>query len=304
MSVAEAEPVTSCVNDQVVWPWQAEPYRLWSLLDMQPVMMATFAAAIGDVFSLRGQITVLSVAGLKRGTDGYRKVFDEVQQQAKDRLGSVHEELKSLPLSLTVRAQFDRLREAFKNDNSLDVLDALITEFVMNALGELTAPQFLMVEASKRHYYEQKTAPFGPEVESAFPLSARDIAAACRCFALDEWTACVFHLMRALESPLHKLADRVGVVFPTPLDLENWQNIVNTIESNVNAEVKRREQTKKVHNRNDELKVLGQAALQFRHFKNAWRNDAAHGREYYDEREATVVFDAVKVFMQHMASIV
>ena len=34
MSFNEAESVISRANDQEVWPWQAEPYRLWSLLDM------------------------------------------------------------------------------------------------------------------------------------------------------------------------------------------------------------------------------------------------------------------------------
>ena len=41
--------------------------------------------------------------------------------------------------------------------------------------------------------------------------------------------------------------------------------------------------------------------LQFRHFKNAWRNNAAHSREHYDEREAQRVYDAVKDFMQTVA---
>src|SRR5438874_172342 len=29
-----AESVTFTANDQSVWPWQAHPYKLWSLLDM------------------------------------------------------------------------------------------------------------------------------------------------------------------------------------------------------------------------------------------------------------------------------
>jgi hypothetical protein len=31
----EVPSATSRASDQAVWPWQAEPYRLWSLLDMR-----------------------------------------------------------------------------------------------------------------------------------------------------------------------------------------------------------------------------------------------------------------------------
>ena len=86
-----------------------------------------------------------------------------------------------------------------------------------------------------------------------------------------------------------------------PLELENWKNIIDNIEAEVNRRVKKLEQQPKGLERNAELKFLAKATLQFRHFKNAWRNDAAHGREHYDSREARIVYDAVKSFMQMMA---
>ena len=138
-------------------------------------------------------------------------------------------------------------------------------------------------------------------MEIKFSNASRDIAAAGRCLALDEWTACVSHLMRALETPLQVFAKRVGVEFQGPTDLENWKNIVDQMESKITAEVKRLEGTPKSHARNEELQFLGDIALDFRHFKNAWRNDVAHGREWYDEREADRVYNAVSHFMKRMA---
>ena len=157
---------------------------------------------------------------------------------------------------------------------------------------------FLFVRVDRRHLYEQLEAPFGEAVESKFSEASRDIAAACRCLALDEWTACVLHLMRALETPLHTLADCVGISFPGPLELQNWKNIIDEIEKKIDSQVKALENQKRSLSRNRELKSYAEAAMQFRHFKNAWRNNAAHGRDHYDEREAVVVFDAVRSFMQ------
>jgi hypothetical protein len=122
--------------------------------------------------------------------------------------------------------------------------------------------------------------------------------------ALDEWTASVGHLMRALEPPLQFFAQRVNVVFPkSPNDLENWKNIIDQIETRITEEEKRIEGTPKSHQRNQELQLLGDVALDFRHFKNAWRNNVSHGREWYDPSEAQRVYDAVKHFMQRMAEI-
>jgi len=184
--------------------------------------------------------------------------------------------------------------------NGIDA-KARLDELLHDLVRELSEPMFLHVELSKRAFYEQKEPLFGALVDVKFPNASRDIAAAGRCFALDEWTACVSHLMRSLESPLQFFANRVGVTFPGPTDLENWRNIVDQMCSKIEAEVKRLEGTPKSHARNEELQLLGDVALDFRHFKNAWRNNVAHGREWYDEREAERVYGAVEHFMQRMA---
>jgi hypothetical protein len=169
-------------------------------------------------------------------------------------------------------------------------------------MEELDQPLFLYVDPALRPIFEQAEPLFGEAVSVAFPEASRDLAAAGRCLALDEWTASVIHLMRALEFPLHALADRIGVTFPNPIDLENWKNIIDQMQSKIEADVRALEQKAKSHERNDRLEWLGKVVLPFRHFKNAWRNNAAHGRDHYDEREARQVWDNVKSFMQTMAA--
>lgn len=81
----------------------------------------------------------------------------------------------------------------------------LVREMNNNLMVELSSAWFLMIPADRRFVYEQPNPIFGEVVYNVFPDARRDIAAAGRCYALDEWTACVMHLMRALEFGLRWL---------------------------------------------------------------------------------------------------
>lgn len=196
-----------------------------------------------------------------------------------------------------------RLREDI-DGMDLGKTTARAEELGYDILGEMRRRLFLVIDVDKASYFEQSSgSPFGEAVATAFPRSAQDVAAGSRCLALNEWTAAVIHLMRALEEPLQTIAKRVGVQFPVPTELENWKSIVDQIISRIDSETRTLEQQPKSHERNTELQFLGEAALQMRHFKNAWRNSVAHGRDHYGEQEAELVFRAVRDFMQKMAQV-
>ncbi|APL95563.1 hypothetical protein AI27_03030 [Sphingomonas sp. BHC-A] len=130
---------------------------------------------------------------------------------------------------------------------------------------------------------------FGEQVEEAFPTASAEIADAGRCRAAGLWTACVTHLMRALEPALGALAAWVGV---TPK--ANWNATLNQIEARL------REIHKGVDGDEAE-RWASEAALQLRAVKNAWRNHAMHGRTRYEEDDAVRVFDSTKYLMQTLA---
>jgi hypothetical protein len=62
-----------------------------------------------------------------------------------------------------------------------------------------------------------------------FPSASQDIVAAVDLWALGHSTASVFHFMRVLEHGLRALAADVGKAF----DVQNWQNIIDQIESEI-----------------------------------------------------------------------
>jgi len=175
---------------------------------------------------------------------------------------------------------------------------AMIT-FLQNAVtSEMEDHLFLWVQSAKAKYYEQ-TELFGEGVALQFGSTEQDIRAAGNCYASDNNTACVFHCMRVLEKGLHAFAGHLKVPFVIPVELQNWQNIIELIQK----EIKDREKSlPKGIAKSDELKFLSGAAIEFGYFKEAWRNHVAHSRVTYDDIEALRIMSHVHQFMDELAN--
>lgn len=275
------------------------PGRLWSLWDiMNRFRASSFAAAIGKLHQIS---TALTMAPDEEGFDAQGFDFGSGSRTPRafvlDSLKELKPILDDLSLSRVLRYQFERLLKLAEKDPA-PVLAALIPEYSNNLLTELSANWFLAIPADQRELYEQRTAPFGDAVEARFPKAAKDIRAAARCFALNEWTACVFHLMRTLEHGLRWLAVEVGLGADA-MAHENWKNVIDLIEAKIRA----MEGLPKSPEKIARLKELSRLASQFRYFKDAWRNHVSHAHESYDDREAENVWHHVKTFMEQMAAI-
>lgn len=130
---------------------------------------------------------------------------------------------------------------------------------------------------------------FGEAVDDAFPSAAQEIGDAAKCRALGQWTACVLHLMRALEPALNALAGYVAVQ-PD----QNWNTALNQIDAKLRA-------ITKANDGAEAEQWASEASAHFRTVKNAWRNHAAHGRARYNEDEAVAIFDNVRFLMTTLA---
>ena len=171
-------------------------------------------------------------------------------------------------------------------------LDALSYSF----FTELRKNSCFRIAAEKDKYLEKDDL-FGLKVNTAFPSCVDEIRNAGNCYALEQDDACVFHCMRVLELALRVLSKELGVTFAGTLDLQNWQNIIENIES----EIKNLEKLPKSKYKSETLKLFSQAAMQFRWFKEAWRNHVMHGRECYDEGKAHSILNHVQELMQSLA---
>ena len=135
---------------------------------------------------------------------------------------------------------------------------------------------------------------FGDKVDGAFPSAQYDISEAGRCLALKRSTACVGHLMRALEVALSSLAKALGLSLST----ENWNSILNDIEKEI------RSRTKATHGptwKDTDEPFFAEAAAHLRFIKNGWRNHAMHARAKYTDEEAEAIYESVRSFMRHLS---
>lgn len=227
---------------------------------------------------------------------GYPTGLEDLQRA----IAAMGTELQRLPVSQVITSQYERMRERADEVSEDDwlLMQTLVIEFENNLREELTAHYFLMIPADRRELYEQRKPPMSALVEAAFPEAKYDIEAAHRCLALDEWTAAVFHLMRVLEHGLRDMAKRLNIEMLASLDYENWKNIIDQIE----AAIRDIERLPKSPEKIETLRFFSDAASAFRHFKDAWRNDIAHTRSIYDERQAFNIWGHVRSFMQGLAS--
>jgi hypothetical protein len=128
-----------------------------------------------------------------------------------------------------------------------------------------------------------------------FPSTSPDIVAGVDLWALGHSTASVFHFMRVLEHGLRALAADVGKAF----DVQNWQNIIDQIESEIRSLGKTLPAGLA---KSDRLQFLSETAKEFFYFKDGWRNYVSHNRADYDEYQARSVMEHVKSFMIVLSS--
>ena len=69
----------------------------------------------------------------------------------------------------------------------------------------------IIVDHEHSEYLSENISHFGDEVANAFPNLIEDIDEAAKCLALSRYTACMFHLMRVMESSIHRLAKKLKV---------------------------------------------------------------------------------------------
>jgi len=157
---------------------------------------------------------------------------------------------------------------------------------------------FLYVPAERARFWPTVKQPnaFGDKVAQSFPSAAFDIHNAAIAMVTTQFTASVFHLMRALEIGLTILGKEFGV----SLAHTNWAPAIDQLESKI-REMRKDPDWKALPDCKEQQEFYAQAASHFAILKDAWRNFTMHGRGQYTEDEAERIFENVKGFMQQLA---
>jgi hypothetical protein len=161
---------------------------------------------------------------------------------------------------------------------------------------------FAHIHPGRRQYAFQDHL-FGNKVSKGFPSARYDIREAGNCFAVDCNTASIFHLTRVAEHGLRALARDRRVKIPKgPVELATWEQIIKQLED---AELAIQGYPKTLA-REAQFEFYHGAMMEFRSFKNIWRNRYFHTRAGFKEdderREADRVMQRVGDFMRILAT--
>ncbi|HEV3276172.1 MAG TPA: HEPN domain-containing protein [Terriglobia bacterium] len=275
-------------------PWNNKRRFLWPLADMLR------ALKINEIDSLMKRLQEIE-SDLREQiiSSGMSATLEHDNQDCIERFESA---INEMPGALIGEAVDNRILRAMGAVDPLCTLEELLHEvrtFREALEDEIKQRSFLYVPSKNEAYFEQDYL-FGEEVSTKFYNTSVDIKEAGNCFALELYTACVFHLMRVLEHGLKALAVYVGV----PPSQTDWGHIIEAIEDEIEkmGGIKKTEwPSEKWPDKAETLNFCSKAAIQFRYFKNAWRNYAMHAQEEYGATEAEQIMEHVRVFMKELS---
>jgi hypothetical protein len=104
------------------------------------------------------------------------------------------------------------------------------TQLEENYTYDAERRRFWLIAEHKAEFFGST---FGGDVDIAFPDAAPEVREAHCCLAVARNTACVFHLMRAVEHAMRAIAMATGA--PTsasvPLEYQEWNTVIEGIAS-------------------------------------------------------------------------
>jgi hypothetical protein len=183
------------------------------------------------------------------------------------------------------------------------ILDELQSRVFYGVPEEMVSKFFYFpnanIPASNRRLQQRPPqSVFGEQVMAAFFRNDdHDPTEAINCLIQGRATACVFHLMRMLETGLTPLCS----MFAVSLAHTNLGPALEELESRIKA-MHKDPTWKALPEVKDRQEKYGQAASHFDTLRLAWRNYTAHGRGKYTEGEAARIFDNVSGFLQKTAA--
>jgi hypothetical protein len=241
-------------------------------------------------------LQTLSVGAITPPPSSVRYLTDEERADCEMYLDFVYGSLQGVEI-ISLSPEIKRV----KDDLSFSPREKVrwqIENITNRILDELKGQSFLHVRATKVEFYDQAEL-FGAIVGTKFGKINGEITNAGTCFALEQYTACVFHLMRVMEH----CVQRFGTKLKVSIDVKNesWANImdhVNRAIERMPGGPKATPPIKPTAAQKARQQKMALAASRLDHVRLAWRNDVMHPKAKYDEKEANEVLMNVKGFLE------
>ncbi len=266
------------------------PIRLWSPWDMLKIDMGTIVQAIA-ITSMIEQVMRDAEKGTHIEWEPKALVRPELSFVAN--LRKLRECVLAIGVPFTLLSIDRALARIDRGECDAEELLRRIELIHGRLKDELDAVCVYYVPADSAKYLTDRSPPFGEEVSRAFPSASYDIDEAGKCLGLRRSTACVTHLMRALEVALRVISTPFGV----DTAHTNWHNIIDQVE----AKIKSINAGSHGPDWKEQQHFFAAGAVHFRMLKDGWRNHAMHVREKYTEEQAEDIYRSTRSFMRHLS---
>jgi hypothetical protein len=256
--------------------------------------LKAYAADIAIQFSVLSSFekefekTQLWIASHRTGAD-YKPGGQEcgVVLGAVMRLGKISDECELKTSPQKIRTLYQLLQNPCESvelrHRMREVRETMIQE--LQAILFLPASNDLVANFNIRH-------PFGERVAKIFPKCSEDIEEAHKCFGFARYTACAFHIGRAMESACKRLAKHMRA----RATRDEWQSYINAMNDVINR-------MPYDNARQKAKRALRSGATNYLfNFKEAWRNETMHPKKTYTREQAREVLDSARSFLQHAST--
>jgi hypothetical protein len=285
--------------------WPPRPFQIVSLFDVIQFPADQFLRASGLVASMS--------AGLKHTLQEAAPTLT-LSDHTREALGEQLELIKKLFTLVGLTYSIDEINFILTKSltdpkETYATFCALLDSLARRMSDEAKRKTYLyMPPDDSKYYYDPNVRSskrsFSDRLANAFPSAVDDLTKGTQAYATGCDTACVFHMMRAVEHGLRAMAQTLKVRFPgkpgkppKAIEFQQWGDVITEIGKKVTA-MENKPRTKK---RDVDLVFYGEAASQFHYFKTSWRNHVMHSRTFYEHDDAAIVMRHTVEFMEHIS---
>jgi hypothetical protein len=196
-------------------------------------------------------------------------------------------------LNLNVTSQKTRmLAHCLAHDiREVETLRNRMREVRETMIQELQGINFVRVTDDMETYLDKPT-PFGAEVSSVFPEVSEEVSEAHQCFAFGQYTATAFHISRAMEIVVRRVAHKMKA----KATRDEWQSYINAMDEVIKKMPFKTSQEKAKRS------VFSEASNYLFNFKEAFRNKTMHPKKTYTRKESLRVIESAGDFLRHAAA--
>lgn len=283
--------LSSCISENI----QDNPFRLISLREIMEIINPS--GLVGHGYNLMlYQSMPMVFQTFPRTFDVYSPVLPDGANPILTSLQVLESDCIGLGLIYTL-PKVRRLIQWLQSESiSYVELAAECKDIYERVNDELNTRFFFSIDSKYVPYYNDFTTAWAG-VMGHFPSTLSDIEEASKCFALNRYTATVFHMMRVMEVGLRVLGASLKDPDLDPKTNPSWDRILRRCR----AELSKSLQDRSPEWRSDEP-FFSNASARLMAVKDAWRNPTMHVEQVYTEETSLDVFNHVQAFMRHLAT--